>query len=216
MAIDTPTGPYQPGDKVRVLVDEPYSTELSKDAVVTVVELAVKLESDGSEIPVVMVSTDDGHRWLGLDVIEPVALPSYAPAEPDEIIDARLRALLEGDSDLLTFFSDADTALGAEDQKLSDAMAGDLDDEDDEDDEHSSATGWDQPGPGNNFSVTDFYGDELEIHYAEQDCPNHGREGAFFFQINGDSTVMVPSLYIHRVIGWLINRHRFSQRDETA
>ncbi|WP_394620990.1 hypothetical protein JNUCC0626_18405 [Lentzea sp. JNUCC 0626] len=204
----TPSPSYRPGDKVRVLVDEPYSTELAAGDIVTVIQQTTKTEPDGSDLDVVQVATDGGTRWLGLDVVEPFA-DAYRPAEPDEVVDAQLRAIFDGDPELAAWAHDAEIALGAEDAKVSDRLqpthADDL--------EHYE--GFVLPGPGNQFVVKDFNDDVLTIAYAEHNCPKHGKEGAFFFSVNDHTNpVIIPAALVGPVIAFLLDRARFSQRPE--
>lgn len=194
----TATPEYRPGDKVRVLADKPYATELAAGDVVTVIEQKTKVE-EGEEVEVVLVATSSGNRWLGLDVVEPF-VNDYAPAEPDEKVDAAFRALLDADKELAAWAETADTALGAEDEKVSTALAGES---------------WDEtavsPGPGSRFRVIDYAGDVMEIHYVERQCPTHGREGAFLFE--GDlGAIVIPADSVGPVIAFLLDRARFSKR----
>ncbi|MBP2323308.1 hypothetical protein JOF56_003693 [Kibdelosporangium banguiense] len=196
----TATPDYRPGDKVRVLVDEPYATELAEGDIVTVIEQRTKVEQ-GEEVEVVAVSTNHGNRWLGLDVVEPFR-DDYKPAEPDELIDAQFRALLESDEELTRWASDADTTLGAEDEKV----PGQLTPE-----QFDGLTSL--PGKENRFRATDYAGDVLDVYYAERECADHGRESAFVFDINdGDDVVVIPAGSVGPLIAFLLDRARFSKR----
>ncbi|MDT8915804.1 hypothetical protein [Amycolatopsis sp. PS_44_ISF1] len=191
---------YRPGDKVRVLADKPYATELVAGDVVTVIEQVTKIE-DGAEVDVLLVASAHGNRYLGLDGVEPF-VNDYRPAQPDEEVDSAFRALLAADDELATWVETADTALGAEEEKVATALTGEP---------------WDglsvTPGPGSNFRVVDYAGDVLDIHYVERQCANHGREGAFVFE--GDlGAVVVPAATVGPVIAFLLNRARFSKRPE--
>lgn len=200
-----PEFPFSPGDRLRVTVDEPYGTELHAGDLVTVEEVGMKTDGSGVEIPVVFVATSYGIRILGLDAVEAAALPAYVPAEPDEIVDARLKAIIEADEDLSTFFRDADTALGADEAKVSDQLAG------------HSGPAWSDPGPDDLFRFTDYAGDEITFYYAEKQCDAHGREAAFFVVVNemDEDTVMIPATQIDPLIRFLFTRRKHSERPET-
>lgn len=206
------THKYTSGDKVRILTDEPYATELMAGDIVTVLYPAVKLEDDGSETPVVFVSTNHGRRQLELDVIE-LATPAYTPAEPDSEIDAAFTAMVEADPELTTIASVADTALGAEEERVSALLTVEIDEDDeDADEDDSPISGFKQPGPGNSFSATDYADDVLDVYYAEQDCEEHGRESIVVVQINDNDAVVIPLIYVESLISFLLGRIRFSRR----
>lgn len=204
--------PYKPGDRLRVTVNEAYNSELSIGDLVTVDEVGIKHEHDGTEIPVVYVASSYGIRVLGLDAVEPANLPGYKPAEPDEIIDAQFRAMMEAHKDLATLATDADTALGAVDDEVGPRLSGD-DSGDDGEAQAPNFGPWSDPTPGDVITVRDAYGDTLTIVYAERTCENHGREGALFFSINDDSeVVVVPINQVDPLIRFLYGRRMHAKR----
>lgn len=203
---DAPMPQFRPGDKVRVLVDEPYSTELVTGDVVTVIEQTTKVEANGQEMDVVRVNTAKGIRWLGLDVVAPF-VDDYTPAEKDEVIDAQFRALFDADEDLTKWAADAATALGSEEEKLSSQLTP-------ADGEHEVTQDGHFHEVGQSFQLTDFAGDSLEVHYAEKQCPEHGREGVFFVAVNDEDPVAIPAPYIGHLVAFLMDRARFSKRPE--
>lgn len=203
----------QPGDKLRVTADKPYGTELVTGDLVTVEAVDVRVEGPGSPpFPVVIVSTAHGRQILGLDAVEPYDLPSYTPAEPDEIIDARLRALAAADPELGTWATDADTALGAEDATVSSQLGG-----------GTAVATVEEPTVtnrrfiGQTFGYTDSFGDTLTVGYFEQDCEHHGREGIFLITATEDgepSRVAIPATQIEGLLRYLFQMKKHSERSE--
>ena len=208
--------PYKPGDRLRVTKNEAYNSELSIGDLVTVEEVGVKEDHSGEEIPVVYVASTYGIRVLGLDAVELAVKPTYKPAEPDEIIDAQFRAMMEALKDLATFATDADTALGAVDGEVGRTLSGDADSDDEPDDAEGPSYGpWAEPTPGDVVTIRDAYGDTLRLVYSERSCGNHGREGALFFSINDDSEVVViPITQVDPLIRYLHGRRMHSKRPE--
>ena len=151
--------PFQPGDKLRVIVAHAYGTTLEVGDLVTVLGSGVHTTTG---LRIVKVSTLHGTQLLGLDAVEPWSPPTYTPAEPDEIIDARLRAIATAEPDLATWATDADTALGAVEADVSAQLANDG--------EHVESRR--EVGPP--LRVTDVDGDELEITYCEETTPPPG------------------------------------------
>jgi hypothetical protein len=200
--------PYQPGDRVRVLVDEPFSAPLAAGEIVTVVDTGTRRASDGTVMPVVLVACNLGQFLLGLDVVEAVeATPTvrYQPAEKDEVVDGIFEKMMRSDRELFTFALDADSALGAVDPEVSTQLVDPADE--------GNPT-WASPGPKDVVQLTDYAGDELVVVYSEQDCPAHGREAAFFFKINDSDPVIIPVDYFSAVIAWFIDRTKHSHRPE--
>lgn len=197
--------PFQPGDKLRVTVDHPYGSALALGDLVTVTRVGVAEEPGRGTIPVVYVSTAHGPQILGVDAVEPWSPPAYVPAEPDDVTDARLRAILAEEPELRTLFTDADTALGATDDEVSDLLAGDQ-----MADVTSSRRVVGQP-----YHLTDADGDRLQVTYVEQDCPRHGREGLFFLCINDDGAVCIPTENIDGLIRFLLTRRNHSRRTDS-
>lgn len=212
--ISTPAPPpsYNPGDRVRVLVNEPYSTELVAGDIVTVTAIGEKVEPDGSTLPVLFLATAHGQRILPFDVVEPF-VPDYAPAEPDEIIDAQVKAIFDAetaeDPEFEALVRDAGAALGATDPDVSPDLDGGAVTEE----EHRGS--WEPYEDNPHYSYTDYAGDEVEIVYAERQCPTHKiREGCFFIAVNDDRPVHIPAAHIGNLIGWLAMRQRDSKRPQ--
>lgn len=201
---------FRAGDKVRVLVDEPYETELRAGEVVTILVVMTKTDSDGSSYPVLAVATNAGQRFLKLDVVEPFT-DAYSPAKPDDDVDTQLRGMLAADAELGKIVEVAETILT--DMAEADAALFEHDHDDDEDDEEC-ADDYLTSRPENRFAITDTEGDTLDVFYAEQQCDEHGREGAFLFEINGDHSVLIPIDYAGNLLRFLLDRARFSQRPD--
>lgn len=182
-----------PGDKLRVTRDNPYGTELVTGDLVTVEKATVKVEKD-VPIPVVVVHTAHGRRVLALDAVEPWNPPTYTPAEPDEIIDARLKAIFAAEPDLTAIFADADTALGAVDP-----LQGDPDVP-----EGHVVAGEGKPEDNDAIGYTDGDGDYLRIAYVERE-PGHA---ALLFSINDEERVAVDMVMVDHFIRYLQGRNR--------
>lgn len=208
--------PYKPGDRLRVVVPQPYGTELAPGDLVTVEKTGTKIEPNGREIHVVVVSTSYGNRILGLDVVEPFEPPTYIPAEPDEIIDAQLRALVTADPDLVRLFSDAEVTLGAEDDDLSEALGGGTATMTCE---HTTSTGWTDPGHDDVVTITDYAGDKARFVYAEKVNEDGERQGAFFISTTDEdgeygTPVLLLADQVEPLIRYLFGRKKHSERDE--
>jgi len=199
--------PFAPGDRLRVIVDEPYSTDLKTNDLVTVLRLTV----DVNEQLVYVVSTAYGTQYLYPDVVQLFTDDAYKPAEPDDVTDAHFRAIMSTDPELMSLGTDADTAFGANEAQLSDQLGGGTAVAEEE-----KMPGWTKPEAADHFHFTDPEGEELDVYYAEQTCPEHGREGAFFIQLNDDDddVVIVPADLMPRLILFLHNRTMFSRRPQ--
>jgi len=196
--------PYNVGDRLRVIVNEPYSTELSMGDIVCVEQVV----QDVSGAIVYIVATSYGLRHLYADVVTPFE-DDYAPAEPDEIIDARLNAILSADPELSSWSKLAEASLGADEAELSPQLGGGTAVA-----EAEKMPGWTRPSDEDHFHVTDQDGEEMDVYYAEQQCPEHGREGVFFIQLNDEDVVAVPAAFMPKLILWLHNRTMHSRRPE--
>lgn len=203
------------GDKVRVLADEPYDTHLRAGDIVTVVGVGFSPRVPGGRIiPVVLVSTNEGHRYLGADAVTRVTLPTYTPAEPDELYDAFFEKIMRADKGLHAIAIDAHNMLASpatatkyrdEDTSLTEE---DVDFHDDPD-----AEVWKSP-KGSHYTAVDSEDDRLDIVYAEHECTEHGREGAFFLTINDEQSMAIRAdeEELQPLINFLVERFRFSRR----
>lgn len=207
--------PFVPGQRVRVTADEPYSSELILGDIVTVADLAIKVEPNGDEILVVIVNTAYGERLLGLDVIEPLPdvtlepIPmDYTPAEPDDVVDEFFFRILGNDDELRDWAVKARTELAANDS--TEGQVGLLP----TDHEHASKVGDYDVGPEDFVSITDFDGDEMNVVYTEHECDEHGREGALVFEIEGVE-VLIPTKHMRGLVGWFISRIKHSERTDS-
>ncbi len=194
-----------PGDRLRVTADKPYGTELVTGDLVTVFKADVAIEN-GVPLPIVKVYTSYGPQILGFDAVEPYEAPEYAPAEPDEIMNAQLRAMLSADKELLTLFTDADTALGAVEPEVSGQLGGGV--------VTDEATATNRRKVGPSFTFEDADGDDIEVVYSEQDCNHHGREGLFYITINDEGGVIIPADAVDPLIRYLFTRKKHSERDQ--
>lgn len=195
--------PFAPGDRLRVIVDEPYSTELKTNDIVTV----LRLTEDVNERLVYVVSTSYGQQYLYPDVVQLFDDSGYKPAEPDDVTDAHFRAIMSTDPELMSLGTDANTALAAVEPQLSEQLGGGTALA-----EPEKMPGWTRPGDEDHFHFTDQDGEELDVYYAEQACPEHGRKAVFFIQLNDDEVVAVPAGLMPRLILFLHNRTMYSRR----
>lgn len=192
---------FKPGDLVRVLVDDAQSSGIPEGAEVEII---------AAHSHTVEVHTVRGPRLLMWKDVEAVVSEGeepkdvYTPAESDEIIDAQLAAIFADDPELAEF-------LGL----VSDSMAP-LDESKDATEAATHTTAGPSAGgnPANFVQITDHYGDHVRFLYAEQECEEHGTEGTFAVQINGDLTVLVDLRHVDELIAWLRNRQQFSKRNE--
>lgn len=205
------------GDKVRVLADEPYDTHLRAGDIVTVIGVGTSPRTPGGQlIPVVLVTTNEGHRYLGTDAVTRVTLPAYTPAEPDELYDAFFEKIMRSDRGLHAIAIDAHNLLA---NPAAATKYRDEDDspavEDDHDHDDHDAEVWKSP-KGSRFVTVDGDDDRLDIVYAEHECPTHGREAAFFFTINGEESMAISAdeEELLPLINFLVDRFRFSWRPE--
>ena len=203
--------PVQPGDKLRVTEDNPYRTDLKTNDLVTAMDVGVKV-IDGLPVPVVQVSTAYGVQLLTFAVVEPynnADVLSYAPGESDEIVDAFfsriMTNLLTEDDALRGFVIEAKEKLAANDpgQKTSEPNGGGTAVK-----EHPTATQVGEP-----FLYADpVDGDGLEVTYAEQACPTHGREAAFLIEINDNESVLIRSNDAEHLIRYMIQKLNYFRR----
>lgn len=192
--------PINPGDRLRVTTDKPHGTDLLPGDLVTAIHVGVRLH-DGRPVPVVQVATALGPRMLTFFDVEPApALPSIAPAEPDEIVDAQFFNILGADGELRDWAVIARQELAANDAK--EAPAADAED----------APEAPPRTVGDIYSFEDSEGDLIEVTYCEQDCPNHGREGGFHFAINEDQEVVIPADAVDPLIRFLFTMRNHSRR----
>lgn len=171
---------FQPGDVVRVLSNNPHNSRLLAGDEVTVHDVKV----DREDRTVLYVMTDAGLRAIYAADVE-VASRAYRPADPDVAVDAVFEEIVAADRDLVALLTEAEIALGAVDDDLSDILAEGLyeDDEDDLgildglDDEDGDEDGMtaevvrykspDESDPANILTVTDAYGDHAVFFYQE-------------------------------------------------
>lgn len=200
--------PFSPGDKLRVIADKPYGTALLFGDLVTVDEVAVRVAPGQPDLPVVIVSTAHGRQILGLDVVERFDLPAYAPATPDDLVDAFLAKMAEKDPEL----SEVLTTINADFGAISDAattLAGG----------GGGVAVAEEESPrrtvGRPFVFTDRYDDDLEVTYSEQDTAT-GRQGGFLFVINDDTdnTVLIPARQVEPLIKYLFQMKKHSERPQ--
>jgi len=203
--------PIQPGDKLRVTEDNPYRTDLKTNDLVTAMDVGIKV-IDGVPVPVVQVSTAYGVQLLTFAVVEPydnADVLTYTPGEPDEVVDAFfsriLTNLLTEDDALRGFVIEAKEKLAANDPgtEPSEPNGGGTAVK-----ERPKTTQIGEP-----FVYTDPVDDDgLEVTYAEQVCPTHGREAAFLIEINDNESVLIRSNDAERMIRYMIQKLNYFRR----
>lgn len=191
-----------PGDKLRVIRDKPCGTDLMTGDLVTVMDTGIHV-SNGLPVPVVQVATAHGPQFLTFDAVLPATdLPAYAPAEPDEVVDAFFFGMLGADDDLRDWAVTARTELAKNDPKpVAEPNGGGT----------AVAEAPTRRVVGRTFSFDDGE-DDLEVTYYEQDCPTHGREGGFHFSINDEEEVIIPAAHIDNLIRFLFVMKKHSER----
>jgi hypothetical protein len=197
--------PCQPGDKLRVIANEPYGTMLVVGDLVTVIAAGIYVEG-GTPLPVVRVSTAHGPQTLGFDVVEPFTPPAYTPAETDDVVDEFLLNIVAADPELEALFVQMDADFAA-----IEAAEGMTASAEEEEEAHPTQLRL----VGRPYTVTDVDGDELEVSFIEKQCSAHGRDGGFHFTINQDEAVIIPVDRIDGLIRYLFGmRKHFEQQEE--
>ena len=194
--------PVQPGDKLTVTVDNACGTDLKSGDLVTVLDVSVHV-TDGLPVPVVQVSTAHGVQMLTFNVVtrvSPDAL-AYTPAESDDVVDAFFFRIIGNDDDLRDWAVKARTELAAHDPQPAEEAAG------------GGTAVAERRAVGQVYKYEDADGDQVEVTYYEQECPNHGREGAFHFVINDEAAVVLPVAHMDPLLRFLVTMRNHSRRD---
>ncbi len=195
--------PYaaQPGDRLTVTTDHPCGTDLVTGDIVTVIDSGYHV-TDGSRVPVVQVSTAYGSQVLTLDtVVKAADLPAVQAAEPDEVVDAFFWCILGNDDELRDWAVKAREELAANDPKGEPNGGG-----------TATAERVRRTTVGEPLTYEDSDGDELEVTYFEEECPDHGRHGDFTLTVNDEEAVIIPAEQVDPLIRFLWQRKNHAQR----
>lgn len=198
--------PVEPGDRLRVVKDNPDGTDLQTNDLVTAMAVGIHV-TNGLPVPVVQVSTAHGPQMLTFASLEPIDLPVYTPGEKNDVVDAFFWRILGNDDELRDFAVDAREKLAANDPKPATEHTG-----------GGTVTIDNRPirAVGQVYTYADQDGDELEVTYYEQECPSHGRHGGFHFSINDEEEVIIPAARMDGLIRYLFMMKKHSERQDEA
>ena len=196
--------PVEPGDRLRVVKDNPDGTDLQANDLVTAMAVGIHV-TNGLPVPVVQVSTAHGPQMLTFASLEPIDLPVYTPGEKDDVVDAFFFKILGEDAELRAWAVQAREELAANDPKEAEAGG-------------NTVTIDNRPirAVGQVYTYADQDGDELEVTYCEQECPSHGRHGGFHFSINDEEEVIIPAARMDGLIRYLFMMKKHSERQDEA
>lgn len=219
---------YDVGQKVRIRFDEPSYTDLSRGDIVTIVDFQTRISPHGEVFVLIYVENEAGKRLIALEEVEPLGeepaahrpgAPAIESAEPDDVVDSFFEKIMRADRELLTVVHDAAAQLPAVSRPLAN--------------EEAPATAFadqltvapvvaeEAPLHGSNLEPTEFEvvalvdadGEEMSAAYVEAECPDHGRESWFVFEIDGAQIgVLTPNM--REFLGWMLNRLKHSERPE--
>ena len=183
--------PVEPGDRLRVVTDNPDGTDLKTNDLVTAMAVGIHV-ANGLPVPVVQVSTAHGPQMLTFTSVEPTEVPVYTPGEKDDVVDAFFWRILGNDDELRDFAVKAREELAANDPKGEPNGGG-----------TAVAERPTQTSIGQTYAWADKDGDELEVTYYEQRCADHGVHGGFHFSINEEEEVVIPAHAVDGLIRFL-------------
>ncbi len=195
--------PVEPGDRLRVVKDNPDGTDLQTNDLVTAMAVGIHV-TNGLPVPVVQVSTAHGPQMLTFASLEPIDLPVYTPGEKDDVVDAFFWRILGNDDEMRDFAVTAREELAKNDPKGEPNGGGTAVAE------RPSLT-----PVGQVYAYTDQDDDQIEVTYYEQECPDHGRHGGFHFAINGEEEVIIQADRLDGLIRFLFMMKRYSERPES-
>ena len=198
--------PVEPGDRLRVVKDNPDGTDLQANDLVTAMAVGIHV-TNGLPVPVVQVSTAHGPQMLTFASLEPIDLPVYTPGEKDDVVDAFFWRILGNDDQLRDFAVDAREKLAENDPKPATEHTG-----------GNTVAIDNRPirAVGQVYTYADQDGDELEVTYYEQECPSHGRHGGFHFSINDEEEVIIQAALMDGLIRYLFMMKKHSERQDEA